>query len=166
MAPFIEEAIARVLAQDYPKIDYIVLDGGSTDGTLEILRKYEGRLRYESRPDKGQVDAINRGFLLSHGPIVAFLNADDSYLPQAVGNAVGHLLANPSFAVVYGEAYLVAEDGTCLGLYPTKDFDAQLLQYECFICQPTTFLWSSIFAESGLFRVVSIHAPRGGRDDA
>jgi glycosyltransferase involved in cell wall biosynthesis len=150
MAEFLEEAIQSVLSQDYPRIEYIVMDGGSTDGTLEILRKYEGQLRYESRPDRGQTDAINRGFLQSSGHIFAFLCADDAYLPGAVGKAVRHLLANPGYAGIYGEGYLVAEGGGILSRYPTRRFDPELLKTECFICQPAAFLWREAFAEVGM----------------
>src|SRR2546421_3257116 len=86
------------LSQDYPRIEYIVMDGGSTDGTLDILRKYDGRLQYQSRPDRGQTDAINKGFKLSRGNVFAFLCADDTYLPGAIRTAVRHLQANPGHA--------------------------------------------------------------------
>src|SRR5207245_9139070 len=91
MAQFLEEAIQSVLGQDYPRIEYIVMDGGSADGTLEILRKYEGRLRYHSQPDRGQTDAINKGFALSSGRVFAFLCADDSYLANPVSAALRRL---------------------------------------------------------------------------
>lgn len=81
MEPFLEQAIQSVLSQDYPNLEYLVMDGGSTDGTLEILKRYEGRLRWESRPDRGQCDAINRGFPESRGEIFGYLCADDAYLP-------------------------------------------------------------------------------------
>src|SRR5580693_2901779 len=85
---FIQETIESVLAQDYPKIEYIVMDGGSTDGTLDILRRYEFSLRWVSGTDCGTADAINRGFALSRGEIFTYLNADDEYLPGAVSTAV------------------------------------------------------------------------------
>lgn len=153
MAPFIEETIQSVLGQDYPHIEYIVMDGGSTDGTLEILRKYEGRLRYESKPDRGQTDAINQGFRLSRGNIFAFLCADDTYLPGAVSRAVEHLVSNPGHGGIYGEGYLTDVRGAILGRYPTREFDPELLKTECFICQPAAFLWRSAFEAAGLMNV-------------
>jgi glycosyltransferase involved in cell wall biosynthesis len=103
MASFLEETIRSVLSQDYPNIEYIVIDGGSIDGSLDILRKYEHRLRWYSGPDRGQTDAINKGFLKSRGQIFTFLCADDTYLPGAVSTAVKHMLANPGHAGIYGE---------------------------------------------------------------
>jgi glycosyltransferase involved in cell wall biosynthesis len=150
MAGFLEEAIQSVLSQDYPNIEYIVMDGGSTDGSLELLRKYEGRLRWFSGPDGGQTDAINKGFLQSRGAIFAFLCADDTYLPGAVRKAVKHMVANPQYAGIYGEGYLTGEAGNILSRYPTKPFDPDLFKTECFICQPASFLWRHTFSEVGM----------------
>lgn len=150
MARYLEEAIQSVLTQDYPRIEYIVMDGGSTDGSLDLLRRYEGRLIWESGPDRGQCDAINRGFLRSRGNIFAFLCADDAYLPGAVGTAVRHMLAHPDYGGVYGQAWLVDEAGNRVCPYPTRPFDAERLRWECFICQPAAFLWRHAFAEAGM----------------
>jgi len=76
-APYLAEAIESVLGQDYPHVDYLVMDGGSTDGSLEILRRYEGRLRYVRARDGGQADAVRHGFEQTQGEIFAFLNSDD-----------------------------------------------------------------------------------------
>ncbi len=150
MAKFLDETIESVLNQDYPHIDYIVMDGGSTDGTLEILQKHQARLRYWSRPDGGQADAVNKGFLESRGRVFAFLNADDTYLPGAVGKAVTQLVAHPTAAVVYGEGLHVFENGETMDRYPTQPFSDELLAHNCFICQPTTFLWSDVFESAGM----------------
>ena len=88
MGGFIEDTIRSVLDQDYPSVEYLVVDGGSTDGTLDILKRYEGRLKYVSEPDRGQTDAVNKGFQSSRGSIFTFLNADDTFLPGAVTAAV------------------------------------------------------------------------------
>src|SRR5215467_10641711 len=87
-ARYITCTVESVLNQDYPCIEYIVMDGGSTDGTLDLLRTWEGRLHYVSAPDGGAADAINLGFQRSHGTIFAWLNADDTYLPGAISTAV------------------------------------------------------------------------------
>ena len=149
MAGFLEETIESVLAQDYPRIEYLVMDGGSTDGTRQILEKYSGRLRFFSAPDGGQAQAVNRGFQLSTGSIFAFLNADDTYLPGAVSIAVRHLMAHPEAAVVYGEAYHVAESGSVIQRYPTQPFDATRFQTRCYICQPASFMRRDVFQSAG-----------------
>ena len=97
MARYVEETVRSVLSQDYPYIEHIVMDGGSTDGSLEILDKYKDRITIYSGPDDGTADAVNEGIQRSKGSIVAFLNADDIYLPGAIpgggrrlrGGAVG-----------------------------------------------------------------------------
>jgi glycosyltransferase involved in cell wall biosynthesis len=149
-APFLEEAIESVLAQDYPAIEYLVMDAGSADGTLPILERYRGRIRYWSEPDQGAADAINRGFRLGSGAIVAWLNADDRYLPGAVRAAVEHLQENPAAAVAYGEAYWTDEAGRVLGPYPTvKPFDPAMFSRECAVCQPACFMRRSAMEDAG-----------------
>lgn len=150
MADYVEETVRSVLTQDYPHIEYVVKDGGSTDGTLEILERYRGRLTLISGPDQGTADAVNRGFRLSRGEIFAFLHADDTYLPGAVRAAVEYLTGHPAAGGVYGEADWIAPDGSPLGRYPTRDFDPQALQEECFICQPACFLRRAVFQQAGL----------------
>lgn len=150
MARFLGETIDSVLGQDYPHIDYIVMDGGSTDGTVDLLRRHAGRLRYWSAPDGGQADAINKGFRHASGRVFAFLNADDTYLPGAVGKAVGSLAANPGCGLVYGEGRHVYEDGTTMARYPTLPYAPDTLANNCYICQPTVFLWSDVFEAVGM----------------
>ena len=146
---FLDETIRSVLEQDYPNIEYIVMDGGSTDGTLDILRKYEQKLRWESAPDGGTADAVNRGFALGKGEILAFLNADDRYHPSAVSTAVRHLREHPEAAGVYGDASWIDQDGARIAPYPVRDFDRELLERECFICQPASFFRRQPFESIG-----------------
>jgi glycosyltransferase involved in cell wall biosynthesis len=141
-ADFIEETIASVLSQDYPRIEYIVIDGGSSDGTLAILEKYRSRLRYISEPDSGAPAAINKGFRLAEGSIISWLNADDTYLPGAVSSAVRHMEANPAAAAVYGNAFWTDENNCTIRPYPTEPFCRDRLARECFICQPACFMRS------------------------
>ncbi len=95
-ARFIEQTIQSVLSQDYPNLEYLIVDGGSSDGSLEIIRRYSSQLAWwVSEPDHGQTDAINKGFAHAHGEIFAWLNSDDTYLPGAVTHAVAALQAHP-----------------------------------------------------------------------
>jgi glycosyltransferase involved in cell wall biosynthesis len=125
------------------------MDAGSKDDTIDILKSYNGRLRYHSAPDRGQADAVNKGFAISRGKVFTFLNADDTYLPGAVGAAVRHMMRNPAVGVIYGEANYVKEDGSVIGRYPTLPFDAQTLNRCCYICQPASFMWSDVFQTVG-----------------
>ncbi|HUK18880.1 MAG TPA: glycosyltransferase family 2 protein [Bryobacteraceae bacterium] len=148
-ARFLEETIESVLGQDYPALEYVVMDGGSEDGTRKILERYEGRLRWRSEQDRGQADAVNRGFGLTGGEIFAFLNADDTYQPGAVTRAVEGFARNPEAAVVYGDAWHVDEDGRRLSRYPVEPFDAARLARRCIVCQPAAFIRRDAFAECG-----------------
>lgn len=150
MGRFLEETILSVLNQDYPRLEYLVVDGGSSDDTLQILRRYEGRLRYTSEPDRGQADAVNRGFARTSGAIFAFLNADDTYLPGAVATAVEAFAAHPEAAVAYGDAWHVAEDGRRIVRYPVEPYQAANFSRRCFICQPAAFLRREAFSDSGM----------------
>jgi glycosyltransferase involved in cell wall biosynthesis len=150
MARFLPQTIESVLSQDYPHIEYIVMDGGSTDGTVEILQRYGDSLRYVSAPDHGAADAINRGFQTSHGSILAWLNADDFYFPGAVSAAVKKFTTAPEAAVVYGEALWTDPDGNIIGPYPTRPFDRSRLLRECYICQPACFFRRSAFETAGM----------------
>jgi GT2 family glycosyltransferase len=139
---FIEATIRSVLDQDYPAIEYFVMDGGSTDGTLDLLRHYEDRLTWVSMPDGGQADAINRGWRRSAGEILAWLNSDDIYLPGAISAAVAHLRAHPQAAGIYGDCDYIDERGRKIGAHPTMPFDytTMLQTARTPIPQPATFL--------------------------
>src|SRR5712692_7974429 len=144
-AKYLAETIESVLSQDYPHIEYIVVDGGSTDGSLRILERYKGRLRYTCGSDRGPSDAAYQGFRQAHGAILAWLNADDSYLPGAVRTAVEYLQAHPTTDVVYGEGWWIDDAGAVISRYPTLPFDAKVLERDCFICQPAAFLRASAY---------------------
>lgn len=147
---FIARTIESVLAQNYPNIEYIVMDGGSTDGTLAILEKYRNRLQYVSAPDGGAADAINKGFAKSQGSILGWLNSDDTYRPEAVSCAVRRLMGASEAAVVYGEAVWIDEHDVVLGSYPTRaPFVSSMLELECSICQPASFMRREAFERVG-----------------
>jgi glycosyltransferase involved in cell wall biosynthesis len=149
MAGFLRETIESVLAQQWPRLDYLVMDGGSRDGTRELLESYGDRIRWVSEPDGGQADAVNRGFDRTEGEIFTFLNADDVYRPGALAAAAAGLERHPEAAVVYGDADFVDADGATVRPYPVEDFDRDRLQHSCFICQPAAFVRRESWAEAG-----------------
>ena len=107
---FIRATIESVLSQDYGAIEYIVMDGGSTDNTAAVVREYSSRLKWISEKDRGQSDAINKGFRMAKGEIVSWLNSDDFILPGAVSLAVKAFERQPEIMAVYGEGYLIDEN--------------------------------------------------------
>jgi len=128
-ASFLEQTLRSVLEQDYPNLEYIVIDGGSSDGSLEIIHKYADRLAYwQSQPDQGQTDAINQGFARASGEILAWLNSDDLLLPGAVSAAVRALQVHPEAAMVYGDALLINAEGKAIGKFPAAQTDYRKLR--------------------------------------
>jgi len=148
---FIAATIDSVLAQDYPRLEYLVVDAGSTDTTLELLRSYGERVRWISEPDHGQADAINKGITLTRGAIVAWLNADDLYLAGAVARAVAELQAHPQAALVYGQAEFIDRNGALLGpCAQVEPFSLDRLINDLdFIVQPATFFRRDAFLAVG-----------------
>jgi glycosyltransferase involved in cell wall biosynthesis len=142
--PFIEETIRSVLLQGYPDLEYIIMDGGSTDGTEEIIRKYGPWLAFwVSEKDHGQSHAVNKGWQQSTGEILAFLNSDDIYLPGAIPQAVESLSQANDCAMVYGDGIWIDEASHFLKLQQSGPLDARdLLTGTCSynIPQPTAFM--------------------------
>ncbi len=138
---FIEEAIQSVLSQDYPAIEYIVVDGGSTDNTIEVLRKYNGRFTWISEPDDGQAAAINKGVGRgTNTAYVTWLNADDLLLPSGLGSMVSFLDHHPEYVAVFGESYVINEKGERTGEYPTQPFNKKAFAVHCTISQPASLI--------------------------
>ncbi len=119
-----------------------MIDGGSTDDTLAVLQQFadDPRLHWVSEPDRGQADAVNKGWRRSQGTIFGWLNSDDTYLPGAIRTQVAALLAHPAAGVVYGNAVYTAADGTPLGSYAARPHDRTRLLHLPFIPQPTMFV--------------------------
>lgn len=149
--PFLVRTIESVLSQRYPNIEYIVMDGGSTDASVEILRRYGDRLQWSSEKDHGQTDAINKGFARSTGQIRAYLNSDDTLEPDAIEKVVAFFGEHPDVDMVYGNANYVDEQDRVTGSYNTADYSFERLMFDCCICQPAAFWRSSIARLVGEF---------------
>lgn len=146
---YIEETIKSVLGQDYPSIEYVVIDGGSTDNTLDILKRYNKKIRWITEKDNGQADAISKGIRITSGDIVAWLNSDDILLPGAVATVVDCFSHHPDVKMVYGKGYFNDTAGKIIGRYPTEPFDSERLAMFNFICQPSTFFKKDAFNDVG-----------------
>lgn len=152
---FIERTIESVLAQrgDF-ELEYLVVDGGSTDATLSVLRRHAARLRYVSEPDRGQCDAINKGLRLTSGEVVAWLNSDDVYEPGALEAVAGALRGEARWC--FGECRIIDEDDREIRRAITRYKTAQSRRYGLrrllgrnFISQPATFFRRDLIAEVG-----------------
>ena len=126
---FLETTMRSVLEQEGVDMEYIVVDGASKDGSVDILRKYSDRLAWwVSEPDKGQTDAINKGFAHARGDILAWLNSDDTYQPGAVAQAAVYLREHPEVGLVYGDANFINADGKIIGKFPAAQTDYRRLR--------------------------------------
>jgi len=128
-ARYIEATIPSVLDQGYPSVEYIVVDGGSSDGAVDIIRSYADQLAWwVSEKDKGQTDALNKGFAQAKGQILAWINSDDTYEPGAVAAAVRYLTAHPEIGMVYADANFIDEKGRVIGRFPAAQTDYRRLR--------------------------------------
>ena len=149
-ARFLEASIQSVLSQSYPRLEYIIVDGASTDDSPDIIRKYAEKLAWwTSEKDKGQTDALNKGFAHAKGDILAWLNSDDTYQPGAVASAVEFLLENPLIGLVYGDSNYINEAGQVIGRFPAAQTDLpRLRQGYVHIPQQASFfrgeLWRAV----------------------
>ena len=182
-ARFLDQAIESVLSQEGGfYIDYILMDGRSTDESVDIIKEYESIIktgssqkkiseityfydikyekfnsclgisfRWESEKDNGQAHAINKGIELAKGGIVAYLNSDDLYEGYAFKTIADFFQRNEQCETVYGNAFIIDDTGKKLGLYPTKDINADDIYSECFICQPSVFFRKTALVKYGLF---------------
>lgn len=136
---YIRRTIESVLSQEIEDLEYIVMDGGSTDETVGILKEYGDSLIWKSEKDKGQTDAVNKGIQAAHGDIIGWLNSDDIYYPGAIRKVLDVFHNHPEINVVYGNANHIREDDSFIEEYYTEDFDYERLKDVCFICQPSLF---------------------------
>lgn len=149
-ARYLERTLRSVLEQDYPRVEYFVIDGGSADGSLEIIRKYAPRLAgWVSEPDRGQADAIAKGFARATGDILAWINSSDAYRSGAFRRVAElHVPGRPAFFC--GDVDVVGENEEVLGFESAEYLDLDAMAFECVIpCQPGTFWSREAYARAG-----------------
>lgn len=149
-APYLEQTIRSVLDQDYPSLEYIVVDGASTDGSVEIIKKYSDKLAWwVSEKDKGQGEAINKGLARAKGEILAWINSDDYYLPNAVSSAEKIFEQNPEVVLVYGDMLAVDQNGETTNLLKYGQYSLEDLLCFQIIGQPAVFFRREAFEKTG-----------------
>jgi len=149
-ARFLEQTMRSVLEQDYPNIEYLVADGASTDGSVDLIRKYEKKLAWWiSEKDAGQADAINKGLSRAKGEIVAWLNSDDYYMPGTVASAVKALMEHPQAGFVFGNVRVVAEDESIINQLTYGDWGLADLMAFRIIGQPAVFMRREVLERAG-----------------
>ncbi|MBZ5568033.1 MAG: glycosyltransferase [Acidobacteriia bacterium] len=151
-AHFLRPTIDSILEQNYPYVECIVIDAASQDGTVELLKSYGDRIDWVSEPDAGHANAINKGWGMSHGSILAWLNADDVYArPDAVSIAVDYLQAHPATDLVYGSCGSIDAEGRIIGMSYSHEWDLLYAVEHCDHCipQPAAFIRRSILERVG-----------------
>ena len=152
---FLEQTIKSVLDQSYPNLEYIIIDGGSSDNSVEIIRKYEKSLAYwVSEPDGGQTHAINKGLKRATGEIIAYLNSDDFYLPGSLQKVAEFFSANPDVGLMYGDCNIIDEKGTVVLRKRELQFDYTMgcmIGFGVLIPQPSAFIRRETFQKVGYF---------------
>jgi glycosyltransferase involved in cell wall biosynthesis len=148
-AEYVEATIRSVLAQEYPRLEYVVQDGGSTDETIEIVSRYGARLIVDSRPDSGQSQALNRGFQPATGEIMAYLNSDDLLLPGALHYVGWFLERHPNIDAVYGHRVLINGEGWETGRWVLPAHDDRVLSWADYVPQETLFWRRRIWEKAG-----------------
>jgi glycosyltransferase involved in cell wall biosynthesis len=147
-ARFLEATLRSVLEQDYPNIEYLVVDGASNDGSVDIICRYADRLTWwVSEKDSGQSEAINKGLRRARGDFVGWLNSDDVYLPGAVSEAVAAFQSHPEAGLVYGDALAIDADGKPFNRMHARQYTLADLMAFNIICQPAAFMRRSVLEQ-------------------
>jgi glycosyltransferase involved in cell wall biosynthesis len=150
-AQFIEDTILSVLNQNYPNLEYIIIDGGSKDHSIDIIKKYEDKLHYWiSEKDNGQADAVNKGLKIATGEIIGWLNSDDTYLPNALLKIAETFNKYPNYEVIFGNQVLTDPSGKYLRVKHELPYNFHRLIYHMFQSQPATFFKRNIIQKIGL----------------
>jgi glycosyltransferase involved in cell wall biosynthesis len=148
---FIRRTLESVATQTGAEIEHVVFDGGSTDGTVEILKDFGHGVRWMSEADNGQTDAVNKGIRATDGEIIGWLNSDDIYYPDAIARVVAFFENNPDVDVVYGMADHIDLTDRPFEPYPTEPWDLARMRDTCIICQPAAFFRRRVVSRYGLF---------------
>ena len=149
-AQYLEQTLLSVLEQDYPHLEYFVMDGGSTDGSVEIIQKHASRLAgWVSEKDKGQADAVNKGFSQATGEIVGWLNSDDLYYPGAISSAVKAFQEHPDASIVFSDVNSVDSQGKAFNRMSFGDWKLKDLMCFNIISQPGVFMRRAVLEEAG-----------------
>jgi glycosyltransferase involved in cell wall biosynthesis len=149
-AGFLEACIQSVLTQDYTHIEYLIVDGGSQDGSVEIIRRYQDRITWwVSEKDKGQADAFNKGLNKATGKYIGWLNSDDLYMDNAVAQAIDFLEANPELAFVFGNVQSIDENGNITNIMRYSDWQLPDLMRFKMIGQPAVFMRADLVKKVG-----------------
>ena len=148
-AHFIEDTIKSVLEQNYPKLEYIVQDGQSTDNTAQVVEKYDQHLQFYSEADKGQGNAINMGFQKATGKIMAWLNSDDLLLPGTLSYVAEYFQKNPQVDVIYGHRIIINENNLETGRWVLPPHDDKMLQWADYVPQETMFWRRELWEKAG-----------------
>lgn len=147
---FIERTLKSVASQTGATIEHVVFDGGSTDSTVAILEGFEPPVRWVSKKDRGQADAVNQGIRATDGDIIGWLNSDDVYYPGAIAEVVSFFEANPDIDIAYGLADHIDVNDRPFEAYPTQLWNFESLKETCFICQPALFFRRRVVETYGL----------------
>ncbi len=149
-AAYLPATLDSLAAQNYPGLEVLIHDGGSTDGSVGVLRDHPAHFAWVSEPDGGQADAINRGLQAATGDVLAYLNSDDIYYPGALDRVAAYFSAHPDCRVLYGDAHHLHADGSVMEAYGTEPWDYRRLQEVCFLCQPAVFWRREVIERCGL----------------
>ncbi len=148
---YLEQTILSVLNQNYPNLGYVVMDGGSTDGSVDIIQRYASELTFwTTGPDGGQADAIARGFSLDDGEICGWVNSDDLLLPGALEFVATHFMRNPEVAFIYGDCWIIDSEQRVYRRVRPVEFDSEIFRFEnSIIPQPASFWRRRAYADVG-----------------